>query len=53
MTDSVDKIEFEKMTRIVPLAYETGRRVANLDHAPARDNKGPRAGKGSTGKIAQ
>ena len=32
--------------------YETGRRVANLDHAPARDNKGPRVVKGSTGKLA-
>jgi hypothetical protein len=53
VTDSVEKIEWDKMTRIVTLAYETGRRVANLDHAPARDNKGPRAGKGSTGKIAQ
>ena len=27
------------------------RRVANLDHVPARDNKGPRMGKGETGKI--
>ena len=53
VTDSVDKIEWEKLTRIVSLAYQTGRRVANLDHAPARDNKGPRAGKGSAGKIAQ
>ena len=30
--------------RVAQLAYETGRRVANLDHAPVRDNKGPRAG---------
>ncbi len=42
-TDNVDKIEFEKMARITGLMYETGMRVANLDHAPARDNKGPRA----------
>ena len=47
-TDEVSKIEFEKMTRIVQLVYETGLRVANLDHAPARDNRGPRAGKIAT-----
>src|SRR5206468_6125300 len=41
-TDSVEKINFEKMARIGQLVYETGRRVANLDHAPVRDNKGPR-----------
>lgn len=50
-TDSVEKINFEKMARIGQLVYETGRRVANLDHAPARDNKGPRVGKGSDGKL--
>jgi hypothetical protein len=50
-TDSVDKIEFEKMARISRLMYETGRRVANLDHAPAKDNKGPRVGKGVGGKL--
>jgi Peptidase family M28 len=44
-TDEVSKIEFGKMTRIVQLVYETGARVANLDHAPVRDNNGPRAGK--------
>ena len=30
---------------------QTGRRVANLDHAPVRDNKGPRVGKTVTGKL--
>jgi Zn-dependent M28 family amino/carboxypeptidase len=50
-TDSVEKINFEKMTRIVQLAYEIGFRVANLDHAPIRDNRGPRAGIGSEGKL--
>ncbi|OFV90495.1 MAG: hypothetical protein A3G76_02265 [Acidobacteria bacterium RIFCSPLOWO2_12_FULL_65_11] len=44
-TDHVSKIEFDKLTRVVQLAYETGWRVANLDRAPVRDNKGPRAGK--------
>jgi peptidase M28-like protein len=52
-TDSVEKINFEKMARIGGLVYEAGRRVANLDHAPARDNRGPRVGKGSGGKIAE
>jgi Peptidase family M28 len=44
-TDEVSKIEFDKMARITQLIYETGVRVANLDHAPAHDNKGPRAGR--------
>jgi hypothetical protein len=46
-TDEVSKIEFDKLTRITQLVYETGVRVANLDHPPVRDNKGPRAGKRS------
>jgi hypothetical protein len=44
-SDEVSKIEFDKMTRITQLVYETGLRVANLDHAPAHDNKGARAGR--------
>jgi Zn-dependent M28 family amino/carboxypeptidase len=51
VTDSVDKIHFEKMSRITRLIYELGMRLANMDHAPARDFKGPRMGKGSSGKI--
>ena len=43
-TDEVSRIDFDKLARIVRLVYETGDRVANLDHAPARDHKGPRAG---------
>jgi hypothetical protein len=43
-TDDVSKIEFAKMTRVVQLVFETGLRLANLDHAPVRDNQGPRAG---------
>src|SRR5205085_8092428 len=38
-TDEVSKIEFEKLTRITQLVYETGLRVAKLDHAPAHDNQ--------------
>jgi hypothetical protein len=51
-SDTVDKILFDKMARVAQLAYETGRRVASLDHAPVRDNKGPRVGKTVKGKIA-
>ena len=51
-TDSVEKINFEKMARIGQYAYEFGARTDNLDHAPARDNRGPRLGKGSAGKLA-
>lgn len=52
-TDSVDKIDFQKMTRVAQLIYTTGRRVADLDHVLAHDNKGPRAGKMAVGKIPQ
>ena len=44
-TDEVSKIEFDKMTRITQMVYETGLRLANLDHAPVRDHQGPRAGR--------
>lgn len=50
-SDSVEKIEFEKMARITELVYQTGRRVADLDHPVVRDNLGPRTGKGSSGKL--
>jgi Peptidase family M28 len=50
-SDSVDKIIFDKIQRVAQLAYETGRRVANLGHPPVRDNKGPRVGKTVTGKL--
>jgi len=51
VTDEVSKIEFPKMAHITQLVYATGMKVANLDHIPARDNKGARKGKGATGKI--
>jgi Zn-dependent M28 family amino/carboxypeptidase len=44
-TDEVSRILFPKLERVTRLVYETGLRVANLDHMPARDNQGPRAGK--------
>ena len=52
VTDEISKIEFPKMSHIAQLVYTTGWRVANLDHFPARDNKGPRKGKGANGKVA-
>jgi hypothetical protein len=51
-TDAPDKILYDKMARIGGLVYATGLRVANLDHPPARDNRGARAGRGTTGKLA-
>jgi len=51
VTDEVSKIDFPKMSHITQLVYATGMKVANLDHVPARDNKGPRKGKGATGRI--
>jgi len=47
ITPGDEKILFDKMARIGQLVYETGKHVANMDHPPARDNKGPRAGKGT------
>ena len=44
-TDHASKIDYEKLARVAQLMYETGLRVANLDHPPVRDRKGPRAGK--------
>ena len=51
LTDEVSKIEFPKMAHIAQLVYETGFSLANLDHVPSRDNKGPRTGKELGGKI--
>ena len=46
-TDEVSKIQFDKLTRVAALSTRPASRVANLDHAPVRDNRGPRAGKGT------
>jgi hypothetical protein len=51
VTDEVDKIEFAKMAKITALIYGTAARVANLNHLPVRDNRGPRVGKGQTGRL--
>ena len=50
VTDEVSKIEFPKMAHIAQLVYRPGCNVANLDHVPARDNKGPRKGKERGGR---
>jgi hypothetical protein len=50
-TDEVSKIEFDKMLRVTELVYETSARLANLDHAPARDNQGARSGKSPVGSA--
>jgi hypothetical protein len=49
--DQVEKIDFPKLTRIAQLVYETGYAIANTDRVLERDNRGPRAGKGYSGKI--
>jgi hypothetical protein len=38
-TDTVDKIDFTKLANITRLVFETGWRIANLDHRLARDVK--------------
>ncbi len=37
-TDTVDKIDFNKMTQITRLVFETGWRLANLDHELSKNN---------------
>jgi hypothetical protein len=50
-TDNPDKIEYEKLAHISQYAFEIGKLVANREKAPERDNKGPRLGKGGSGKL--
>ena len=40
--DTPDRVEYEKMTRIVRLVHETSWRLANLDGRPAVEGMGPR-----------
>ena len=53
VSDTVDKIEFDKMTRIAQLVYKTGFSVADTDMVLVRDNRGPQSGKGSVGRIVR
>jgi Zn-dependent M28 family amino/carboxypeptidase len=50
-TDTVDKILFDKQARITQLIYQVGYAIADSDRALRRDNRGPRAGRGFTGRI--
>jgi hypothetical protein len=50
-TDNPDRIEYEKLAHISQYAYEIGRLTANREKMPERDNKGPRLGKGGSGKL--
>ena len=38
-TDTIDKIDFDKMTKVARLVFETGWRLANLDHNLSHDAK--------------
>jgi hypothetical protein len=50
-SDHVDKILFPKLTRIAQFVYETGFAIANSEQTLTRDNRGPRAGRGFSGRI--
>jgi hypothetical protein len=50
-SDSVEKIHFDKLTRIAQMIYQVGFNIANNPSAPAKDHLGPRAGKGFSGSI--
>jgi hypothetical protein len=50
-SDSVEKIHFDKLTRIAQMIYQAGFNIANNPVAPAKDHLGPRAGKGFSGLI--
>ena len=45
--------EAEKLARVAHLVCETAKRLANLDHAPVRDSRGPRAGKGHSRETCE
>jgi hypothetical protein len=49
--DHPDKILYPKLTRIAQLVYQAGYAVADSPKPLERDNKGPRSGRGFTGKI--
>jgi hypothetical protein len=49
--DHPDKILYPKLTAIAQLVYQAGFNVANSERTLTRDNKGPRAGRGFSGRI--
>jgi Zn-dependent M28 family amino/carboxypeptidase len=50
-SDSVEKILFHKQARIAQLVYRVGFAVADSGQALRRDERGPRAGRGFSGKL--
>ena len=51
VSDSVDKIRFDKLARVTQLVYQSGFALANGEKALTRDNKGPRTGFGSPAEM--
>ena len=51
--DHADKIIYPKLTTIAQLVYQSGFNVANSDKTLVRDNKGPRSGRGFSGRIGK
>jgi len=51
VSDHVEKINFPKLARVAQLVYEVGYAAAASDRVLERDNKGPRAVKGSPAEI--
>jgi len=49
--DHPDKIHYPKLTSIAQMVYQAGFNVANSDQTLRRDNVGPRAGRGFSGRI--
>ena len=49
--DHPDKILYQKLTAIAQMVYQSGFNAANSERTLTRDNKGPRAGRGFSGRI--
>jgi hypothetical protein len=50
-SDSVDKILFDKQARIAQLVYQVGFSIADGAGVLRRDNRGPRSGRGFSGRL--
>ena len=51
VSDSVDRIRFDKMARVAQLVYQAGFAVAQSEATLVRDNKGPRTGFGTSAEV--
>jgi Zn-dependent M28 family amino/carboxypeptidase len=49
--DQPEKILYPKLTAIAQMVYQSGFNAANSERTLVRDNKGPRAGRGFSGRI--